>query len=114
MSGLATGAGATPADAPAKAEDSVSGAGTAPGPAVDLGPEGGIAHLQSEIRVLKILLESERNARREDEARHGRTIEALQREIEIASRGWSERGVGRAAKPAPSREARSKTPCGQH
>lgn len=49
-------------------------------------PEGSVAQLQSEIRVLKILLESERNARREDEARNARTIEALQREIEIASR----------------------------
>jgi hypothetical protein len=52
--------------------------------------EGSVAQLQSEIRVLKILLESERNARREEEARHARTIEALQREIEIASRGWAE------------------------
>ncbi|WP_213740441.1 DNA-binding protein [Bradyrhizobium sp. dw_411] len=49
--------------------------------------DGGIVQLQSEIRVLKILLESERNARREEEARYARTIEALQREIEIASRG---------------------------
>ncbi|MDA9422915.1 hypothetical protein [Bradyrhizobium sp. CCBAU 53380] len=53
----------------------------------DREPEGSIARLQSEVRVLKILLESERNARREEEARHTRTIEALQREIEIASRG---------------------------
>ena len=53
----------------------------------DREPEGSVAQLQSEIRVLKILLESERNARREEEARHARTIEALQREIEIASRG---------------------------
>jgi hypothetical protein len=52
----------------------------------DREPEGSIARLQSEIRVLKILLESERNARREEEARHIRTIEALQREIEIATR----------------------------
>jgi Plasmid replication region DNA-binding N-term len=56
-------------------------------PGGDREPEGSIAQLQSEIRVLKILLESERNARREEEARHARTIEALQREIEIASRG---------------------------
>lgn len=53
----------------------------------DREPEGTIARLQSEIRVLKILLEAERNARREEEARHLRTIEALQREIEIVSRG---------------------------
>lgn len=53
----------------------------------DREPEGSIVQLQSEIRVLKILLESERNARREEEARYARTIEALQREIEIASRG---------------------------
>lgn len=53
----------------------------------DRDPEGGVAQLQSEIRVLKILLESERAARREEEARHARTIEALQREIELASRG---------------------------
>lgn len=52
----------------------------------DRGPEDGLARLQSEIRVLKILLESERNARREEESRHARTIEALQREIELASR----------------------------
>jgi hypothetical protein len=53
----------------------------------DREPEGSVAQLQSEIRVLKILLESERHARREEEARHARTIEALQREIELASRG---------------------------
>jgi hypothetical protein len=106
QSGL-NGSGLATADAPAKAPDSVSAAGAAPDPTADLGPEGGVAQLQSEIRVLKILLESERNARREDEARHVRTIEALQREIEIASRGWLERGVGRAAGPAHG--ARSKT-----
>jgi hypothetical protein len=53
----------------------------------DREPDGGIVQLQSEIRVLKILLESERNARRDEEARYARTIEALQREIEIANRG---------------------------
>jgi hypothetical protein len=53
----------------------------------DREPVGGIVQLQSEIRVLKILLESERNARRDEEARYARTIEALQREIEIANRG---------------------------
>jgi hypothetical protein len=97
-SGPVTGPTIGPANAPANALDSALAAGAPPG------PEGSVAHLESEIRVLKILLESERNARREDEARHGRTIEALQREIEIASsRGWSERG---AVRP---REARSKT-----
>ena len=96
-SGLVTDPTIGPADAPANALDSALAAGAPPG------PEGSVAHLESEIRVLKILLESERNARREDEARHGRTIEALQREIEIASRGWSERGDRRP------REARSKT-----
>jgi hypothetical protein len=91
---------------PDNVADSVSAASSAPSPTVD-GPEGCVAQLESEIRVLKILLESERNARREDEARHGRTIEALQREIEIASRGWSERGVIRVTgRPRP----RSKAP----
>jgi hypothetical protein len=42
-----------------------------------------IARLQSEIRVLKILLESERKARADDATRHSQTIEALQHEIEI-------------------------------
>jgi hypothetical protein len=41
-----------------------------------------IARLRSEIRVLKILLESERKARADDAARHLQTIEALQHEIE--------------------------------
>jgi hypothetical protein len=95
------------ADGVAKAADSVSAASSASSPTVD-GPEGCVAQLQSEIRVLKILLESERNARREDEARHGRTIEALQREIEIASRGWSERGVVQVTgPPRPRSKARS-------
>jgi hypothetical protein len=69
----------------------------APGavPPVDRGAEGDAAHLESEIRVLKILLESERNARREDDARYARTIEALQREIELASRG----AAGQSPKP---------------
>jgi len=43
-----------------------------------------VARLQSEIRVLKILLESERRARADDAARHLQTIEALQREIETS------------------------------
>jgi len=42
-----------------------------------------IARLQSEIRVLKILLESERKARADDATRHLQTIEKLQHEIEI-------------------------------
>jgi hypothetical protein len=62
----------------------------APASSIDRETDSSVAQLQSEIRVLKILLESERNARRDDEARYGRTIEALQREIEIASRGWSD------------------------
>jgi hypothetical protein len=41
-----------------------------------------IARLQSEVRILKILLESERKARADDAARHLQTIEALQHEIE--------------------------------
>ncbi|MBJ7407645.1 MAG: hypothetical protein JHD07_31880 [Bradyrhizobium sp.] len=49
--------------------------------------EDSIARLQSEIRVLKLLLESERNARREEEARHARIVEALQGEIAIVGRG---------------------------
>jgi hypothetical protein len=91
---------------PDKVADSVSASSSTPSPTVD-GPEGCVAQLQSEIRVLKILLESERNARREDEARQGRTIEALQREIEVASRGWSERGVIRVTGPP---RPRSKAP----
>lgn len=87
-----TGLGAAPADVRDKVADLGSVASSAPSPTVG-GPEGCVAQLQSEIRVLKILLESERNARREDEARHSRTIEALQLEIEIASRGWSEPDV---------------------
>jgi hypothetical protein len=41
-----------------------------------------IARLESEIRILKILLESERRARADDAARHLQTIEALRHEIE--------------------------------
>ena len=41
-----------------------------------------IARLQSEIRVLKILLESERKARADDASRHLQTVEALLYEIE--------------------------------
>lgn len=64
-----------------------------------------------EIRVLKILLESERNARREEEARHTRTIEALQREIEIASRGLTDRGAEgvRPSRTVGAPEPRSRT-----
>lgn len=75
-------------------------------PAIEREIEGGVAHLESEIRVLKILLESERNARREEEARYARTIEALQREIETASRGWNERGAEHAARPSGTPGAR--------
>jgi hypothetical protein len=94
--------------------DATSPATAEPTPAapVDRETEGSAAQLQSDIRVLKILLESERNARREDEARYTRTIEALQREIEIASRGWPDRGVEHAADPSGksgAREPRSKT-----
>jgi hypothetical protein len=51
-----------------------------------------IARLQSEIRVLKILLQSERKARADDATRHLQTLEALQNEIETyraAPRGRS-------------------------
>jgi hypothetical protein len=41
-----------------------------------------IARLQSEIRVLKIILQSERKARADDASRHLETLEALQSEIE--------------------------------
>jgi hypothetical protein len=41
-----------------------------------------IARLQSEIRVLKIILQSERKARADDATRHLETLEALQSEIE--------------------------------
>jgi hypothetical protein len=40
-----------------------------------------IARLQSEIRVLKIILQSERKARADDATRHLETLEALQSEI---------------------------------
>jgi hypothetical protein len=59
-----------------------------PASSIERETDSSVAHLQSEIRVLKILLESERDARRDDEARYSRTIEALQREIEIAGHGW--------------------------
>ena len=72
------------------AADSSPPAAAAPASSIDRETDSSVAHLQSEIRVLKILLESERNARRDDEARYRRTIEALQREIEIASHGWSD------------------------
>lgn len=57
--------------------------------AIDRQTDRRIAQLQSEIRVLKILLESERNARRNEEARYCQTIEALQREVETAGQGQS-------------------------
>jgi hypothetical protein len=41
-----------------------------------------IARLRSEIRVLKIILQSERKARAADATRHLETLEALQSEIE--------------------------------
>jgi hypothetical protein len=41
-----------------------------------------IARLQSEIRVLKIILQSERKARADDATRHLETLEALQSELE--------------------------------
>lgn len=41
-----------------------------------------IARLQSEIRVLKIILQSERKARADDASRHLETLEALQSELE--------------------------------
>lgn len=82
ISGLPSKAGPPEAAAPGIAV-AVQGAV----PPVHRDAEGGGAHLESEIRVLKILLESERNARREEEARYARTIEALHREIELASRG---------------------------
>lgn len=110
------GPAAAPADAKAARPpaDATSPATAEPTPAasVDRETEGSAAQLQSEIRVLKILLESERTARREDEARYTRTIEALQREIEIASRGWPDRGAEHAAGPSGksgAQEPRSKT-----
>ncbi|WP_257169617.1 DNA-binding protein [Bradyrhizobium sp. SRS-191] len=85
-SGLASGRGVPPA-APAKPADRTTASNPVAGQATDPVPEGGLPQLQSEIRVLKILLEEERSARREDEARHRRTVEALQNEIIIAGRG---------------------------
>lgn len=79
---------------------------TVPVPPIDHETEGGVAHLESEIRVLKILLESERNARREEEARYARTIEALQREIELASRGAA-RPSGGSGTPEQRPKSRS-------
>ncbi|WP_050424749.1 DNA-binding protein [Bradyrhizobium tropiciagri] len=81
---------ASVAGAPARAMDPSPVPLAMTGQVTDAAPEGGLPQLQSEIRVLKILLEEERNARREDEIRHRRTIEALQREIEIANRGRAE------------------------
>jgi hypothetical protein len=81
----------------------------APTPSVGRELKGSVARLESEIRVLKILLESERNARREGEARFGRTIEALQHEIEIAGRCCSDRSATRAARPPRAQKPRSKT-----
>lgn len=65
---------------------------------IDQPADSRIAQLQSEIRVLKILLESERDARREEEARYCRTIEALQREVEIAGLGRSSCAPGKNKK----------------
>jgi hypothetical protein len=59
--------------------------GTKPEPSTDeLKAENSeiIARLQSEIRVLKILLQSEQKARADDATRHLQTLEALQNEIE--------------------------------
>lgn len=88
-SGPASAPGVAPA-VPAKPADRVPASTVTVGQSSDPVPEGGLPQLQSEIRVLKILLEEERIARREDETRHRRTIEALQREIEIANRGRAE------------------------
>jgi hypothetical protein len=51
-----------------------------------------IARLQSEIRVLKIILQSERKARADDATRHLETLEALQKEIETYRARPRERG----------------------
>jgi len=42
-----------------------------------------VARLQSEVRVLKIMIESERQARKDAEARHAAVVVALQRELEL-------------------------------
>jgi Plasmid replication region DNA-binding N-term len=104
------GPAAVPTDTKAPPADGTAPA--APPPSVDRETNGSVARLESEIRVLKILLESERNARREGEARFGRTVEALQREIEIAGRCWSDRSATQTARPwgtPRAQKPRSKT-----
>jgi hypothetical protein len=98
------GPAAVPTDTKAPPAD--GSAPAAPTASVDRETKGTVARLESEIRVLKILLESERNARREGEARFGRTIEALQREIEIASRCWSDRSAAQTSRPGDAPRAR--------
>jgi hypothetical protein len=74
-----------PADPHAKAAKGAAASGPKTEPKTD-GLEARnlevIARLQSEIRVLKIILQSERKARADDAARHLETLEALQSEIE--------------------------------
>jgi hypothetical protein len=73
------------ADLQAEAAKAAAGSGTKTGPTTEE-PDARnlevIARLQSEIRVLKIILQSERKARADDATRHLETLEALQSEIE--------------------------------
>ena len=75
----------TPADPQAKAAKGAAASGSKTEPKTDEFEARNlesIARLQSEIRVLKIILQSERKARADDATRHLETLEALQSEIE--------------------------------
>jgi hypothetical protein len=72
-----------PADPQAKATKGAAASESKTEPKTDeLEASEAIARLQSEIRVLKIILQSERKARADDATRHLETLEALQSEIE--------------------------------
>jgi hypothetical protein len=75
----------TPADPQAEATKGAAASGSKTEPKTDELDASNlevIARLQSEIRVLKIILQSERKARADDATRHLETLEALQSEIE--------------------------------
>lgn len=75
----------TPADPQAEATKGTAASGSKTEPKTDELESRNleaIARLQSEIRVLKIILQSERKARADDATRHLETLEALQSEIE--------------------------------
>ena len=88
-----------PALAPAPARDApVQGNGSATAAAAEADQPDehfgdSVARLESEVRMLKILLESERKARADDTARHEATVDALMRELASVRGG---QGSGRA------------------